>query len=311
MTLHPQAAKLVEAINLRFPKLGTEVHDAALARAILAANPASPLPGREVSRVSEKFIPGAAGDIRVRVYQSSDGAEPGVGMVFFHGGGFVICSLDTHDGLCREIAAELNATVVSVDYRMAPEHRFPAAAQDAYAATCWVAAHAAELGIDTARLVVAGDSAGGNLAAVVALTARDRGGPALAYQVLIYPMTDARCDSDSYRENALGYAVTADHLKWYWSQYLGDQDGNDPLASPLQSADLSGLPPAYIIAAEHCPLLSEDRAYAQRLKRAGTQVTYVEYPGMFHGFFTLPHILDTAKEANIACYRHLNGVLND
>lgn len=310
MTLDPQTAAVVAAINVRFPKLGTEVLDAAQARVILAANPAPPAPKAEVHAVEERTLPGPGGPVRVRVYRPAPADGPSPAIVFFHGGGFVLCSLDTHDAPCRQMAVQTQAVVVSVDYRMAPEHRFPAAADDAEAATAWVVDHAAELGIDPRRVAVAGDSAGGNLAAVVAQRWAARPGPRLAYQLLIYPMLDHNFDTDSYRENGQGYAVTIDHLRWYWDQYLGGQDGSDPAASPLRAADLSGLPPTYLVAAEHCPLRSENEAYAARLREAGVPVIYACYPGVHHGFFTLDHALDTARTACKHAYTTLREALH-
>jgi acetyl esterase len=188
--------------------------------------------------------------------------------------------------------------VVSVDYRLAPEHKFPAAAEDAYAATVWVASHAEELAADVSRIVVAGDSAGGNLAAVAALMARDRGGPRLALQLLIYPVTDAACDTPSYRENADGYLLTASAMKWFWGHYLSDPGGGaDPYASPLRAADLAGLAPALILTAEFDPLRDEAEAYATRLKEAGVVVRMKRYDGMIHGFFGMGDFLDRAAEA--------------
>jgi acetyl esterase len=310
MALDPQSAAVVAAIEKRFPRLGTEVLDAAEARRILAANPPPPAPKAEVHAVEELVAPGPGGDIRLRVYRPRPADGPSPAIVFFHGGGFVICSLDTHDAPCRQMALQTGAVVVSVDYRMAPEHRFPAAADDAEAATRWVADNAATLGVDPARIAVAGDSAGGNLAAVVAQRCARGAGPALAYQLLIYPMLDHAFDTESYRSNGHGYAVTIDHLRWYWDQYLGGRDGTDPDASPLRATDLSGLPPTYLVAAEHCPLRSENEAYAERLRAAGVPVTYACWPGVAHGFFTLDHLLDTARTAARHAYATVREALH-
>jgi acetyl esterase len=188
--------------------------------------------------------------------------------------------------------------VASVDYRLAPEHRYPVAAEDAFAATCWVARHGSQLGIDTGQLAVAGDSAGGNLAAVVSLMSRDRGGPALALQALIYPVTHHNLDTRSYREHADGYLLTRNAMRWFWNQYLqGPGDGAQPYASPLLAEELNGLPPALVITAEYDPLCDEGEAYAGRLREAGVPVTLTRYPGMIHGFFRMINLLDKARAA--------------
>jgi acetyl esterase len=218
--------------------------------------------------------------------------------VFFHGGGFVVGDIDTHDATCRGLAKAAHCIVVSVDYRLAPEHPFPAAPEDCYAATVWVADNAASLGGDGARLAVGGDSAGGNLAAVVALMARDRGGPALAHQLLIYPVIDHNFDTASYVENGRGYLLSREMMMWFWGLYLEDaSDGSNPYASPIRAEDLSGLAAATIISAEFDPLRDEGEAYARRLGDADVAVTARRYDGMVHGFFAMTAVLDRAREA--------------
>jgi acetyl esterase len=218
------------------------------------------------------------------------------GVVFFHGGGWVRGSLQTHDNPCRALANAGQCVVVAVDYRMAPEHRFPAAIDDALAATRWVADNAARLGIDASRLAVVGDSAGGNLAAVVALLARDQGGPPLRFQVLIYPVIDPNFDTPSYLANAQGYMLTREAMRYYWREYLGPEgDPSDWRASPLRAADLTNLPPALVITTEFDPLRDEGRAYADRLREAGVPVEFHEYPGMVHGFITAAGVVDAAN----------------
>jgi acetyl esterase len=231
------------------------------------------------------------------VYHPVTLVPPAPVVVYLHGGGWVLCGLETHDTGCRTLADRLGAVVISVDYRRAPEDQFPAAAEDSYAATVWAAGQARELGGDPARMVVAGDSAGGNLAAAVALMARDRGGPAIAYQLLVYPVIDVARNTMSYRENATGYYLTAQHMQWYWEQYLGPADGHDPYASPIY-ADLAGLPPALIVTAEHDPLRDEGEAYAEALQRAGVDATARRYAGMFHGFFNMTEHLAGARDAS-------------
>jgi acetyl esterase len=250
-----------------------------------------------VAAVEDRVIPGPAGDLPVRIY-TPDAPEPRPVIAYFHGGGFVFCSIDTHDGTCRRLANATGAVVVSVEYRLAPEHCFPAATDDCYAATEWVHRNAAELGGDPGRLVVAGDSAGGNLAAVVAQMARERGGPPIAYQLLIYPVIDAACDSVSYSENAEGYFLEKQAMEWFWRQYLGiDCDGTDPLASPIRARDMSGLPPAIVITAEYDPLRDEGEAYADALHAAGVPVTKRRYDGMIHGFVSMPMLFTEADDA--------------
>jgi acetyl esterase len=206
-------------------------------------------------------------------------------IVYFHGGGWVIGELDTVDNPLRRIANRTGAVVVSVDYRLAPEHVYPAAFDDSYAATAWVAEHAAELGGDPERVAVSGDSAGGNLAAAVAIAARDRQGPRLAAQLLIYPVTDFDFTTESYEQNGEGYLLTKGSMQWFWAHYLGAQDlGKDPYACPARADDLAGLPPAFVATAEFDPLRDEGEAYAAKLRIAGVDVTAKRYDGMLHGF---------------------------
>lgn len=235
----------------------------------------------DVAEVADIEIDG----IRARVYRpAAEAALPGV--VYLHGGGWVAGSIVSHDPVCRALAARTPAVVVSVDYRLAPEHRFPAAAEDAWTATRWVSARAPELGIDPARLVVAGDSAGGNLAAVVAVRARDAGLP-LALQVLIYPVTDADLDSPGYTRHGEDTNLTRAKMEWFWGHYLGDADGSHPDASPLRTDDLAAVAPALVQTAEFDPLAHEADAYARRLLDAGVPATVTEYAGQIHGFVSL------------------------
>jgi acetyl esterase len=239
----------------------------------------------EVASVQDRTVPGPAGEIPVRVYTPA-GEGPFPVVVYFHGGGWVIGDLEVVDQPCRQLASAAGAIVVSVDYRLAPEHRDPAAFDDSYAATVWVGAHAAEIGGDPARLAVAGDSAGGNLAAAVALAARDRGGPELAAQLLIYPVTDFNFGTASYQDNREGYLLTKGSMQWFWAHYLGAQDlDKDPYACPLRADSLVGLPPAYVATSEYDPLRDEGEAYARRLEEAGVAVTAKRFDGLLHGFF--------------------------
>jgi acetyl esterase len=257
-----------------------------------------PLPVEPVARVVERSVPGPAGPIAVRVYAAEGLATPAPGVVFFHGGGWVIGSLESHDPFCRALANRSGAIVVSVDYRLAPEARYPAAAEDCYAVTRWVAEHGAELGIDGARLAIGGDSAGGNLAAAVALMARDRKGPALRHQLLIYPVTDADFETASYRDNADGYMLTRDAMQWFWNHYAPDAaQRRDAYAAPLRASDLAGLPPATVQTAEFDPLRDEGEAYAKRLQDAGIPTTLTRYDGQIHGFAAMFEIFDAGKRA--------------
>lgn len=269
------------------------------AAAYRTMNAAVPRPPSMISlaEITDLTIPGPDGALPVRIYKSSlDANQPGV--VFFHGGGFVICGLDSHDGLCRALSKAVGCTVVSVDYRLAPEAKFPAAVEDSYAATVWVAKNAASLGIDPNRIAVAGDSAGANLATVAALLSRERGGPKLMHQLLIYPVTDLTCTTESYNLFARDYFLTKEMMVWFRDHYLPDgHDPADPLASPLHTADVAGLPPATVITAEYDPLRDEGEAYAQRLKKAGVAVDMKRYDGVFHGFFSMSGVLPQADQA--------------
>ncbi|MEV5978550.1 alpha/beta hydrolase [Streptomyces sp. NPDC052114] len=299
--LAPAARPLVDALAAAFPDLGGTVTDAVEARRILAAAPAAPKAPPAVATVEDRTVPGPPGapGIPVRLYvpeREAEGPRPTV--VFFHGGGYTLCGLDSHDATARRLAVASGATVVSVAYRLAPEHRFPAAVDDAYAALCWAAAECASLGGEPAALVTAGDSSGGGLATAVALRARDERGPAVALQVLVYPVLDAAQDTPSYRENAEGHFLTAAHMRWFWRQYLGpDGDGTHPLASPLRAADLAGLPPALLVTAGCDPLRDEGLAYTERLRAAGVDVALHHHPRMFHGFLGFPDLLPEAAKA--------------
>jgi acetyl esterase len=245
-------------------------------------------------------IPAPHGAIPARIYtpkqlRKTDGLAPC--LVFYHGGGWVIGDLDSHDVVCRKLAHEGELIVISIDYRLAPEHKFPAAVDDAVTAVKWVAANAKQLGIDAARLMVGGDSAGGNLAAVVALAARDGDGPKLAGQVLIYPATDFGWSHPSHREPETSILLTHSVIRWFGNHYLGDADINDWRASPARAKTLAGLPPAYLLTAGGDPLRDEGDEYAKRLKEAGVPVAYKHFPGQFHGFFTMGKLL---PQANVA-----------
>ena len=259
----------------------------------LAPPPEVPTPiGGEVL---DRTVAGTQADIPVRIYRPGD-AETGV-VMYFHGGGWVIGGLDSHDETSRQLCAGSGQTVVSVDYRLAPETRYPGAVTDCFDATAWVAENAAELGVDAARLAVAGDSAGGNLAAAIALMARDRGGPDIAFQLLIYPVTNADFDTASYIENAEGYLLTRNSMQWFWDHYLPEAERREePYAAPLHG-DLAGLPPALIQTAEYDPLRDEGEAYAAALQAAGCEVQLTRYDGLIHAYFGMQAAVAAARPA--------------
>lgn len=279
VTLDPDIAAVIEALNAGFPPVHTMT--GAQARAAIRARLRAPAEPERVGQVTDDVVPGPVGGIPVRIYRPASPADAVV--VFAHGGGFVFCDLDTHDALCRAICNGVGAVVVSVDYRLAPEHRWPAAADDVYAVARWANRF-------DGPLVVAGDSAGGNLAAVTALVARDRGGPAVAAQVLLYPALDADFDTESYRAYGSGYYNTREAMIWYWDQYVPrPADRAHPYAGPLH-AELSGLPPAVVVTAGFDPLRTEGDQYAVALAEAGVRVVHRCYDGAVHGFLTMPDI---------------------
>ena len=251
----------------------------------------------EVAKVEDRVLPGPAGDIPVRIYAPAARGPLPV-LVYFHGGGWVLGNIDEVDALCRSLTNAAGCRVVSVGYRLAPEHKFPAAVDDAYSAALWVAENAAGLGGDPSRVAVGGDSAGGNLAAVVAQLARDRGKPALKFQLLIYPATDAACDTASYGANGDGYFLTRDAMQWFWNHYLRNEaDRGNPCASPLRAGSFAGLPEALVITAEFDPLRDEGEQYAARLREAGVPVRLMRYEGMIHGFFAMGAVIDQGRRA--------------
>lgn len=251
-----------------------------------------------VRSIENLRIPGPGGEIPVRVY-TPDVPGPHPGLVYFHGGGWVICDLDMYEVVCTAIARRSGAVVVSVDYRLAPEYKFPAAVLDCYAATVWTAKNADRLGIDPKRISVGGDSAGGNLAAVVSLKSKNENGPAIARQIMVYPVTDlSSFATASYREFADGYQLTKSEMEWFRELYLrSPEDARNPYASPLLVDGLQGLPPALILTAECDPLRDEGEAYAKRLEAAGVPVTCTRYAGMIHPFFSLSGAIPQAFDA--------------
>jgi acetyl esterase len=295
VSLDPQIAALIEALDARFPPVHTMA--GAQARATIKSRFVPPTEPEPVAEIRDQTIPGPAGDIPVRVYRPNGGnAEHLPILVYAHGGGFVFCDVDSHDELCRNIANRVPAVLISVGYRLAPENRWPAAAEDFYTATRWAADNADAVGGDARRVVAGGDSAGGNLAAVTTLMARDRGGPAIAGQLLLYPVIAADFDNESYRLFGKGFYNPKPAMQWYWDQYVpAVADRQHPYASPLR-ADLRGLPPAIIVVAGHDPLRDEGIAYADALETAGVATVRCLFEGGIHGFITMP-MLDIAQEA--------------
>jgi acetyl esterase len=268
------------------------------------------IPGDLMIEVRNLRVAGAASDLDARLYRPLEEDVLPL-LVFFHGGGFVMGNLDTHDNLCRSLASQTAAVVVSVAYRLAPENHFPAAPLDCYAATCWLVEHAAELGVDGCRLALAGDSAGGNLALAVSRLAAQRQGPKISYQCLFYPVTDARCDSQSYEDFAEGYFLTGAMMYWFWQQYLQDTgQGDDPLASPLRDETLADLPPTTLITAEFDPLRDEGEAFARRLQQAGVSVRVQRCEGMVHGFISMAPFVERAAHALSDAAADLRRALN-
>ena len=248
-----------------------------------------------VASVIERRIPGPGGALAIRVYRPVEPTASAI--VYFHGGGWVIGSLGGADGACRALANHGGCVVISVDYRLAPETKFPGPVLDAYAAVRWVAASAAELGIDPSRVGVGGSSAGGNLAAAASLMARDRGGPRIAFQLLVVPVADLRYGARSHDDFAVGYGLTKADMEWYASHYLArPEDADDPYAS-VARADLRGMPPAFVVTAECDPLRDDGERYAAKLREAGVPADAKRYPGMFHGFMAFPDRLPEAREA--------------
>ena len=268
------------------------------ARAVILEMAAMGGEAEPVGKIEDREIPGQEGKIPVRIY-TPEGKGPFPVLVFFHGGGWVIGNIESHDTTCRVLTNAAGCVTVSVDYRLAPEHKFPAAPEDCYTATKWVADNATTFNGDPTRIAVGGDSAGGNLAAVVPLMARDRGGPNLVYQLLIYPATDYYLPgTPSIQENGDGYLLTRDDMIWFLGHYLSSEaDIKHPYAFPLQAKELSGLPPAMVITAEFDPLRDEGEMYAVQLKQAGVVVTATRYHGTIHGFVSLAGMIDQGKKA--------------
>ncbi len=296
MPVDPQLKPILEQL-LKLPRFETLSVEQARALAT-QYNAAGRLPSLPVASVVNRVIPGPVGELPIRIY-TPHGTGPFPLMMYFHGSGFVMCNLDTHDRGCRNLCNAAGCVVISVDYRLAPEHKFPAGPEDCYTATKWAAAHADEFNADAAHIVLAGDSAGGNMVAVTALMARDRGVPALCGQLMIVPVTDYHKPGyPSYVENGQGYGLTAAGMRWYWGHYLNNEaEANNPYASPVRASNLRGLPPALIITAELDVLRDEREHYGKCLAEAGVPTQVTRYDGVHHGFFGMQAVLDQSKKA--------------
>jgi acetyl esterase/lipase len=311
VSIDPEArAYLVATAALGQPTLA-ELGAVAARRAAVERAPILGGAPEMVDRVENRTLPGPAREIPIRVYApAANASSPLPVLAFFHGGGWVTGDLDTHDSACRGLANRGRCLVVAIDFRCAPEHPFPAALDDCWAAVEWLAREGAELGADPGRLAVGGDSAGGNLAAAVALRARTRGGPTLAAQLLIYPVLDFDLDTASYRDHATGYGLTRESMRWYWEQYLGERaSGVSAEAAPLRATDHSRLPPALVITCELDPLLDEGVAYARKLAAAGVPVEHLTEPGMIHGYFRMAGVIARARKSWDDCGRFLRREL--
>jgi acetyl esterase len=304
VSVHPQVAALLERVA-RSPLPPYHAVPAFVARRIYRETRAALSP--KAPGIAETKLLIFSHALAVRAYRPVlDEVLPA--LVFFHGGGWTIGDLDTHDVVCRQLALGARCAVFSVDYRLAPEHPFPAAVEDCFFAARHIRENARALGVDANRIAVGGDSAGGNLAAVVALMARDQGGPPLACQLLIYPATDQRCQLPSHERNGQGYLLTRDGIRFFREAYLPDEkDRTDWRASPLLAASHAGLPPAFVLTAGYDPLVDEGRAYAERLAKAGVEVGYREYSDMVHGFLLFGGVVDTANAAVEECCRQLRA----
>ena len=295
MTLHPQAQAVVELMAR-----GPAPHEVPIADARAALDAGDVLAGalEDVADVSDRDVPGPGGPIPIRIYRPQEGTSLPVA-VFFHGGGFTAGSLTSHDRLCRALANRSGCVVVAVDYRLAPEHRFPAGIEDAYAATQWVSGHAEELGVDATRLAVGGDSGGGTFGASVAVLARDRGGPSIAFQYLVNPGgLDYDYERPSFVENADGCFLTLELVRWIEGQYFADgSDRRLPLAELNRVPDLTGLPAAVVLTAEHDPVRDQGVAFVQRLREAEVPVQHTDYPGMIHGWVNFKGQIDDGERA--------------
>ena len=293
MPLDPQAQAVIDTVNsLGLPSVWEVTPEQARINAAARPRPAGP----EVGAVLNMNVPGPDGNVPVRIY-TPEGDGPFPILVWYHGGGWVVGDLESADPTARHLCKGAACVVVSVDYRLAPETKFPGPAEDCYAATVWAAENAASFGGDAPRLAVGGDSAGGNLAAAISLMAADRGGPSIVHQLLVYPVTERNYKTPSYSQNAEGFLLARDAMIWYWDAYLASEaDASNPYAAPMQADSLAGQPSALVITAEFDPLRDEGEAYGKRLQEAGVETTISRYDGMIHGFFGMVGIMDKSGQ---------------
>lgn len=312
MALDPESQRLIDLMAAADRPAWNTLSPQAARDLYLSLRPGAQGPRPADVTVADRTIPGPAGELPVRIYRPASAAADALlpALVYAHGGGWVFGNLDSHDVLCAQLALEAGIAVIHVDYRLAPEARFPGAFDDVVAALQWVAAHGASVGIDPARLAIGGDSAGGNLAAAVSIWARDNAGPKLLMQLLAYPVTDAVARAESYRHFEDGYGLNAVTMEWFFDHYTPDKPSRgDWRVSPLRAASLAGLPPALVVTAGYDPLRDEGRAYAWRLQQEGTQADLVEFGGMLHGFLSSPMLLHGARRGTTLCAAALREAL--
>lgn len=300
MTLQPAVKKLLDQINAAMESGAPGIADMTVQEnrdGLLAFYKDLRGEVQEVAKVDNVKVPVEGDQITVRLY-TPEGNGPFPVIVFFHGGGWVLGDLEVVDPICRSLANATECIVASVDYRLAPEYKFPVGIEDCYAATKWVSENIAQYNGDPTRIATCGDSAGGNLAAVIPLMAKDRGGPSIAYQIILYGVTDFSFSNKSYLENGKGYYLETPAMHWFANQYFSNEvDKVNPYASPILAKDLTGLPPALVITCEYDVLRDEGEAYAARLREAGVSVDLVRYNGQIHGFFWMPVLMEDAKDA--------------
>jgi acetyl esterase len=312
MALDPESQRLLDLAAAANRPAWNSLSPEAARQQYLVLRPPAQGPRPAGVNVVDRTIPGPGGPLALRLYRPASAAADAKlpALVFAHGGGWVFGNLESHDVLCAQLALDAGISVAAIDYRLAPEARFPGAFDDAVAGLQWVAANGASIGVDATRLAIGGDSAGGNLAAAVAIWARDNGGPRLRLQILAYPVTDAVARTDSYRRFYDGYGLNAETMEWFFDHYTPDKSARgDWRVSPLRAASLAGLPPALVITAGYDPLRDEGRAYAWRLQQEGTMADLVEFGGMLHGFLSAPMLLHGARRGTAICAAALREAL--
>ncbi|DBB05296.1 TPA: hypothetical protein ACH3X3_010526 [Trebouxia sp. C0006] len=314
MSVHPQAQVLLDLMAQRPQVQPTDLPVAEYRAYIEKLSRPRTVP--EVAEVRDIQLPGAAGPMRARIYNPTpNAAAPQPALIYIHGGGWCLSSVESHDSICRALASQANIVVLSLDYRLAPEHVFPAGLEDCYAATQWIAKHANKLNLDPARLAMGGDSAGGNLTAATLLLTHERKGAPMAFQLLVYPAVHTLASNQSRQQFAEGFALDKTLSNWMFQSYVGGDNKTgltDPLISPLLAEDLSFMPPAFVLTASHDPLRDEGKAYAERLQQEGVKCPYKCYEGMLHGFLNHTYLLplDVGEQAISDCARHLQDALH-